>query len=82
MISHLLDSLDDKQKELLLSGCLDRNNLIEVLEDMVNRLFWQLRRVRAVDYKRILNNAEVEFEKIFDIYRHKDEVIADSKSKR
>lgn len=78
----LIDSLDSKQKELLLAGCLDRDTLILVLEDMIGRLFWNLRKVRISDFKRVLNNSEVDFDKILDIYRNRKEIIEDGKSKR
>ena len=78
----LIDSLDSKQKELLLAGCLDSDTLILVLEDMIGRLFWNLRKVRISDFKRVLNNSEVDFDKILDIYRNRKEIIEDGKGKR
>lgn len=82
MSKGLIDSLDSKQKELLLAGCLDSDTLILVLEDMIGRLFWNLRKVRISDYKRVLNNSEVDFDKILDIYRNRKEIIEDGKGKR
>lgn len=82
MNRRLIDSLNTQQKELLLAGCLDGDTLILVLEDMISRLFWNLRKVRVVDYKRVLNNSEVDFDKIFDLYRNRQEIINDGKSKR
>ena len=78
----LIDSLDNKQRELLLAGCLDKDTLILVLEDMISRLFWNLRKVRISDFKRVLNNSEVDFDKILDIYRNRKEIIEDGKGKR
>ena len=75
MNRRLIDSLDTKQKELLLAGCLDRDTLILVLEDMITRLFWNLRKVRISDFKRVLNNSEIDFDKIFDSYRNRQEII-------